>query len=208
MRRYRYCIAILLLFAAAASYGDDWSDWTPWKPAPGHGGSWPGAPRPVLKVFDANGRVVGRLAVYTGYNDLAYSYDGVYLTVDGSVTFARIERTYDAAQFNLPSRNQFAWSVTPDVDYESANCSGAPVIGYRRSGPRPSVAVREGTDTILYVGGGGNTHPTAHGSHLQFIDNANQCTPGSAGQMDDGNVQAQSSIVLTRRYPEPLTVGF
>lgn len=73
----RVAIVILTIFSLLVNaLGADAGDDHDWRPHDVHH---------VLKVFDARGGVVGRLASYHGS-------DGVYLSINGAIVFAAITR--------------------------------------------------------------------------------------------------------------------
>jgi hypothetical protein len=144
---------------------------------------------PVLRLYDANGQVIGPLASYGGS-------DGVFLTVNGVVVFARISRIDPSLPYSV---TLFAWSNSSRVDYESANCSGTPAIEWQSGGPRPSVSMRQGTETVLYVGSDTNTQQLPVASAI--VDGRCISFPFTLPL-----VRAESSFSLTQHYPVPLTV--
>ncbi|WP_250520355.1 MULTISPECIES: hypothetical protein [unclassified Caballeronia] len=154
----------------------------------------------VLKVFDAQGKLIGRLASYGGY-------DGVFLSIDGALVFARVTRLN--SNFHSYDSAKFQWSDSFLLRYPTPTCSGSPVIPVD-TGPRPSVAVRKGADVTLLIAGdtdsvgfqivavleGTNCHPPSGGGHYQPPPSP---VPGFA---------AETSYPLTAHYPEPLTIRY
>lgn len=161
-------IAVLLLLVALPSLADE---------------------PPVLKLYDANGHLVGPLASYGGS-------DGVFLSVNGAITFARISRIDSTLPYSV---TLFAWSAGSRVDYESANCSGTPAIEWQSGGPRPSISIRQGTETVLYIGSDTNTQQLPLASAI--VDGRCISFPFTLPL-----VRAESSYSLTQHYPDPLTV--
>ncbi|MFM0040297.1 hypothetical protein PQQ73_37615 [Paraburkholderia strydomiana] len=182
--RYFIVLALLMLNAAAAG-ADNLQD--------RRRGS-EGEERHIPKVFDAQGKFVGRLEGSSGG-------DGVYLEVNGAVVFAAIARQTNGAQ---ASATQWQWASAGFISYPSSDCSGPPLIFYY-SGVQPSMAVRQGADVVLYVASGGSS-TTVHASSVRQNPNIDQCT---ANAYDiPGFVVEPSGYSLTQHYPEPLTIRF
>ncbi|SAK82756.1 hypothetical protein AWB78_04045 [Caballeronia calidae] len=85
----------------------------------------------ALKLFDAHGKLIGRLASYGGY-------DGVFLSIDGVLVFAQITRLN--SNFHAYDSAKFQWLDSFLLPYSNPTCSGSPVI-LTDTGPRPSVAM-------------------------------------------------------------------
>lgn len=138
-------------------------------------------------VLDANGKVVGPLTTYG-------NFDGVIVNVDHVATFIPIIRS------STGSLSEFLWWVNGLVSYASPGCSGRPLIASPFNGPRPSVAVREGTDVVLYIGADTNSASFPVGSALE----------GTLCVAKSGTVAAftpESDYALSRHFPEPLKIG-
>jgi hypothetical protein len=150
--------------------------------------------RQQLKVFDARGAVVGLLAANGGD-------DGVYLSINGTVTFAPVSHWTNGGTFMpyLPSR--FQWSESGVVFFESTDCTGNPAIGSLISGLRPSVVVRSNAEAVLYVAGDTNASPVQVRSIL-----LNSLCGRAAGARP--LLRAEATFSLTQHYPEPLTIGY
>jgi hypothetical protein len=155
--------------------------------------SQPGTRIPSLKLYDAHHRIIGLLASYNGL-------DGVYLTINGAITFVRITRQPNASGVGVSATN-YVWSPYYDVTFESADCSGQLVINYDASWPRSSAAVLEGGDVVVYVGSDTNTTPITSSSYL----NGTTCIVRPATMP---SVRPESSLAVSQRYPEPLTIGY
>ncbi|MDR5822176.1 hypothetical protein [Caballeronia sp. LZ043] len=156
-----------------------------------------GAQKPALKVYDAHHKAIGLLASYNGA-------DGVYIAINGATTFVRIGRPLDAAGSGTATgapANAFAWSTLNTAYFESADCSGQPVINYDSNWPRSSVAVRQGADVVVYVGSDTNTTPIPAASIL----NGTSCVVQKSTMQ---SVRPESSFDVSQRYPEPLTIDY
>jgi hypothetical protein len=182
-------VATTLMLAAAAAHAADSS--VPVTAAQGTQGT-SGIQKPALKVYDAHHKVIGQLVSYNGA-------DGVYLTINGATTFTRIGRLTDASGTGHPA-NAFAW-VPSATNFESADCSGQPVVNYDSNWPRSSVSLRQGADVVVYVGSDTNTTPIATTSVLEY----GSCT---VLKMNAQSVRPESTYDVTQRYPEPLTIDY
>jgi hypothetical protein len=150
--------------------------------------------RQQMRVFDARGVVIGLLVANGGQ-------DGVYLTINGTVTFAPITHWTNGGSYMpyLPSR--FQWAASSVVFFETGDCTGSPVIGSVVFGIRPSAVVRHDTDAMIYVVGDTNATPITVSSFL----NDGLCGK-STGPLP--LLRAEATLSLTQRYPEPLTIGY
>lgn len=154
----------------------------------------------VFKLFDAQGRLIGRVASYGGY-------DGVFLTINGALVFAQITRLnngaseYDSAKFQ--------WLTYGPFNYSTTDCSGSPLIT-PGSGPRPSIAIRTGADVTLLIAGDTDSSP----ARIVAVFDGKQCTPPPyIGHMPPSTdpvaaFTAETSYPLTAHYPEPLTISY
>jgi hypothetical protein len=154
----------------------------------------------VLKVFDAQGRLVGRLASYGGH-------DGVYLDIDGALVFAAL--TWVFSPPNATSSSTYQWSTYGPFNYPTANCSGSPIIT-PGSGPRPSIAMRSGSDVTLLIAGDTVSSPM---KVVAVFDGTNCAPPPVIGHMPPSTApvagfSAQTSYPLSAHRPEPLTIGY
>jgi hypothetical protein len=201
-----YLLAIFMMFFTIGSlHAEDRQGTVPLQQV--NGSARKSDAQPILKVYDANGRLVGALGTFGGFGEPGTSYDAVSISVDGAMTFAAIERISDITGAHQ-SPTQFRWSLTQSVVFEGPSCTGTPVIDYRTSGPRPSVAVLEGNDIVLYVASSANTGATIFGSQRFIYADSVQCNPGDGSIGRGQGALPESSVVLTQRYPEPLTIGF
>lgn len=149
--------------------------------------------RHVPTVFDAQGGEVGPLEFDAGQ-------DGVYIEINGAITFVPIGRV---GTNERASATQFQWGSVGIVAYPSSDCSGSPVLLYT-SGPRPSIAVRQGADVTVYVASDADSGPVnVQSSHQN--PNFSQCTPfvNTIAAFTVG-----SSYVITQHHPEPLTIRY
>ncbi|SAK82453.1 hypothetical protein AWB78_04025 [Caballeronia calidae] len=148
----------------------------------------------IPKVFDAQGQFVGLLETSSGG-------DGVYLEINDAVVFAAIGRANNGSQV---AASQWQWASTGFIPYASSDCSGPPVIFYYASA-QPAIAVRRGTDVVLYVSIGENTS-TVHVSSVRQNPNISQCTASSSDI--SAFVVDPTGYSLTQHYPEPLTIRY
>jgi hypothetical protein len=154
----------------------------------------------VLKVFDANGKLVGRLA-----SD--HSGDGVYLDVDGAIVFAAV--TWLRIDVNDTDSSRFQWKTFGPFQYSTTDCSGSPIIS-PWSGPRPSIAMRNGAEVTLLIAGDTVSSP----AQVVAVSDGTTCKPPPViGHMPPSTAPvpaftAETSYPLTAHYPEPLTIGY
>ncbi|SAK75863.1 hypothetical protein AWB79_04520 [Caballeronia hypogeia] len=152
-----------------------------------------------LLVFDAQGKFVAPLDDFGG--------PGVYLTVNGVVAFAPLERVIvsgDGGPQTVYSATQFRWSGTNAADYTSSDCGGTPVITLI-TGVRPATSVRLGSDVTLYVAPATNSAPVQIGSVRSgpnFV-----CTASNPPTTEYG-WPTETTYSLTGAHPEPLTIRF
>lgn len=175
----------LLFFCSTLSFGDDTA----------RGGHRPDDRR-VPKLFDSQGKVVGPVESFR-------NEPGVYLSINGALTFVPVRRQSNA-DYSQYSASQFQWSDTGFIAYTGANCSGSPIIVYY-DGPRPSMAVRQGTDVVVYVAADAWSAPTVAAS-IRQNPNLSECTSYS-GTIPSAFVP-ESSYPITQFYPEPLTIRY
>lgn len=154
----------------------------------------------VLKLYDAQGKLVGRLASYGGY-------DGVFLTIDNAIVFARI--TWLNTNFSDYYSSKFQWLTYGPFNYSNTDCSGTPIIS-PGSGPRPSIAMRTGADVTLYIAGDTNSSPA---QIVATFDGTTCAPPPVIGHVPPSTAPvpaftAESNYSLTAHYPEPLTIGY
>jgi hypothetical protein len=154
----------------------------------------------ALKVFDAKGKLVGRLAEFGGA-------DGVYLNIDGALVFASLTWLQISTE-NVDSA-RYQWSTFGPYNYTTTDCSGAPIIS-PGSGPRPSIAVRSGSDVTLLIAGDTLSSPVRI---VAIFDGTNCTPPPYVNHMPPSMAPVPSFAVETRyplsaRHPEPLTIGY
>ena len=189
----RRLFVVAMLLAAASAYAGDQQDQPNGRPGEGRGGP-PG-------VYDAQGKFVGQLETNSGG-------DGVFLTINGALTFVAIERVPVGTQL---SATQFEWASARYIYYPSTDCSGLPVLenvppqAYMY-GPRPSEALRLGTDVVLYVASGANSI-TVQAWSAREPPNLT-CIPYSAAQVQQQVFVPDTTYPLTQTYPEPLSVRY
>ncbi|SAK82620.1 hypothetical protein AWB75_05276 [Caballeronia catudaia] len=154
----------------------------------------------VLKVFDANGELVGRLASYHGA-------DGVYLAINGAIVFAAV--TWLRIDPNDADSSRFQWSTFGPFSYPTADCSGSPIIP-PGNGPRPSIAMRSGADVTLLIAG----DTVSSGVRIVAVSDGTHCTPPPfIGHVPPSTAPvpaftAETNYALTAHHPEPLTIGY
>ncbi|WP_321800392.1 hypothetical protein [Caballeronia sp. J97] len=154
----------------------------------------------ALKVFDAQGKFVGRLASYHGY-------DGVYLDIDGAIVFAAV--TWLRIDPNNADSSKFQWSTFGPFNYSTTDCSGSPIIP-PGSGPRPSIAMRKGADVTLLIAGDTVSTPARI---VAVFDGTNCAPPPTIGHVPPSTApvpafSAETNYPLTAHYPEPLKIGY
>ncbi|QSN64491.1 hypothetical protein JYK05_20715 (plasmid) [Caballeronia sp. M1242] len=176
----RYLVGLICLMCATASLGDD--------------ASHHGRRRPV-RVFDANGALVGDLTVFN-------TQDGVAFTVGDAVTVVPIRRVQDSS--HRFSATDFQWATAGGARYASADCSGDPIVDYT-SGPRSSIPVRRGTEAVVYIAVAGPMQLLT----VRSSSNADlgTCAAFASPQQTLGYPVA-AQIVVTRGHPEPLHIGY
>lgn len=151
--------------------------------------------RPV-RVFDANGQVIGDLTIFAAQN-------GVALTAGDATAVIPIVRVQDAA-FHF-SATDFKWLATLYISFASADCSGDPILD-GSAGPRLAIAVRRGNDVTVYFAAEGVTQSFTARSALD-PSAANGCRPYSAAFTVPG-FKVGASLVISREHPEPLRIGY
>jgi hypothetical protein len=197
----RYLLMVAMFVGAAWAYAGDREEQHNGRSGEGRGGP--------PKVYDAQGKYVGQLETNSGT-------DGVFLTLNGVVTFAGIARlsvTTPAGIILSVSATQFQWASKNSINYQSADCSGAPFMDWLVQlapyalGPRPSVAVRLGTDVVLYVAGEADSTTISARSYRQS-PNSSACQTLSVPIEHDLSFLSERSYPLTQMYPEPLTIRY
>ncbi|WP_244817875.1 hypothetical protein [Caballeronia sp. Lep1P3] len=153
----------------------------------------------VLRVFDANGKVVGAFR-YSGGGA------GVFVTVNGASVFLPVVRRQvsGTGDQTVYSASQFSWGLYFINQYFSADCSGAPLI-VSNAGPRPSSVLRTGSEVTVYVAPASNSQFLSVSSYL--LGSAGQCQR-YATPLTQAGWPVESSYVITQDHPEPLTVHY
>ena len=123
----------------------------------------------LLRVFDANGRVIGNLASFSGQN-------GVAFTAGDATTVVPITRIQDAS-FHF-SATDFQWLAVSSGQFTSTDCSGDPVI-LSAWGPRFAIPVRRGGEVTVYFASAGPAVPLTVRSSFPRDDEK----PGTIGAM-------------------------
>jgi hypothetical protein len=169
--------------------------------------------RPVAKLLDANGRVVGKL-VYFFYPGYITPYEriaqgGVILNIDGVLVYATVVRSNSAEE----SVRELKWYGNPGY-FSGPNCTGEVYVVLSDFGPfRPAAIVRKGPKATLYVAsskpketvtlrsGGGYASVGYVNPDVDCKDYGGQTTERRAWKIG-------RTFDLTQRYPEPLRIGF
>jgi hypothetical protein len=153
--------------------------------------------RPVAKLIDANGKLVGKLVYFDAYG--ALTEGGVVLSIQGALVYAGIHRI---TTLFVESASQLQWSgVHPQ--FSGPNCSGTVYIPSATGPLRPTAIVRNGATATLYVASGAPTQMVT----VRSEDASLGCSPyDSPSQSSAWTVE--STFDLTQHYPEPLRVGF
>ncbi|MCG7404002.1 MULTISPECIES: hypothetical protein [Caballeronia] len=151
--------------------------------------------RPV-RVFDANGHVIGDLTIFAAQN-------GVALTAGDATAVIPIARVQDAT-FHF-SATDFNWLATKVVDFASPDCSGDPILD-SLNGPRAALAVRRGNDVTVYFAAEGVTQSFQANSALD-PNAANGCRPFTASITLSG-FKVGATLTISRTHPEPLRIGY
>ena len=150
--------------------------------------------RPV-RVFDANGNLIGDLTAFSAQN-------GVAFTVDDATTVVPITRVQDASyRF---SATDFQWLAVSSGQYTSADCSGDPIIE-SAWGPRISIPVRQGSEVTVYFAAAGPIQSLTARSGRS--SNPPTCHPNASPSTVLG-FPAAAKLVITRDHPEPLRIGY
>jgi hypothetical protein len=152
----------------------------------------------VLKVFDANGKVVGPLTIES-------LGEGVILTVRGARTFVGVARPFDESGWHA---SKYAWSAG-GLAYPTKDCSGPPAIVNASPVLRPSTLDRVGARVTLYLAPDGPTtkivvhSDSSHGFCYTYPG-------GHAGpQPFTAEVWGVEAVyTLTDDYPEPLAIHY
>ncbi|SAK57150.1 hypothetical protein AWB77_01797 [Caballeronia fortuita] len=154
----------------------------------------------ALEVFDAQGKLVGRLASYHGY-------DGVYLSINGATVFAAV--TWLRIDPNHIDSSKFQWWTFGPFNYSTTDCSDSPIIS-PGSGPRPSIATRTGTEVTLLIAGDTVSAP----AKIVAVSDGTHCTPPPViGHVPPSTApvpafRSETTYPLSAHYPEPLTIHY
>jgi len=171
--------ALLVLYAVASLAGDSSHD---------------ERHRPV-RVFDANGRVIGDLTQFSANN-------GVALTVGDATTIVPLTRVQDASYHF--SATDFEWLAISEGEYTSTDCSGDPIIE-SAWGPRIAIPFRQGSEVTVYFAAAGPGQSLVARSRLG--SNPSTCTQYTTPITEVG-YPAAAKLVITRDHPEPLRIGY
>jgi hypothetical protein len=153
--------------------------------------------RPVAKLFDANGKFVGKVV----YSMSSASAGGVILDIHGALVYAGISRI--TGPTGSESATQLQWTGLPAA-YSGPNCSGTVYIPYAAGPLRPASIIRSGATAMLHV---------ASGAPSQYVTVRSEEVYGGGPCTD--SYQPYQSLVwtvestfdLTQNYPEPLRIG-
>jgi hypothetical protein len=176
-------ISALLLSSVTAAYADVAQDT-----------SGTGNASRVLKVFDAQGKLVGPL-------DTFQLTEGVYLRfAGGAAVFMPLRhKKVSATQYAM---SQFEWSDVSGTGFTSTDCSGPPLIGIGQS-PRPVALVRSGGEVTAYIAGPQYASKMTSHSSISY--------DGSCETYDSSRPSywtPQITFSLSQRYPEPLSIHY
>lgn len=150
-------------------------------------------------VYDAQGKRVGPLEVYSGVN-------GVYLAIDGEPVFVAVNhKRVGPLQY---SASQYEWVGYTFVPYPSHDCTGSVAVADAGS-PAPAMPLREGADVTVYIAGkqmSGNVQVWS----FRQTDPSTGATTCLTSLSDQGaNYWAiERTYPLTQHYPEPLRVAY
>jgi hypothetical protein len=151
----------------------------------------------VLKVFDANGRVVGPLAI-DGVGK------GVILTLGGARTFVSVYRPIDES--GRQHASQYAWSAG-SLAFPTPDCSGPPAIVNAWPVLRPSRLIRVGAKVTLYLAPDGpSTTMVVHST-----SSLGPCYTYQGGHSGEPPFTAEAwgvEATYPLDYPEPLTIHY
>jgi hypothetical protein len=152
----------------------------------------------VPMVYDAQGKAVGSLEVYSGNS-------GVYLNIEGRAVFVAIDhKRVGPLQY---SASQYEWLGAGFVPYMSRDCSGSVAVADAGS-PAPAMPVREGADVTVYIAGtetSGNVQVWSY----KTVNASTGVTTCTSSPFDAGNSswQIKSTYPLTQHFPEPLRIS-
>lgn len=154
--------------------------------------------RPVAKLFDANGKLVGKLVYFYG----AYVQGGVVLNVHAAPVYAGVRHVGDTQQ--TESATEMRWEGIRPI-FAGPNCTGAVYVRFASGPLRPTALARSGATATLYVASVGRKQIVTVGS-TGGVDPGECYTSDSPSQTLAWKVE--STFDLTQHYPEPLRVGY
>jgi len=176
----RSLIAVLCLLCTATSLADDFGRRTESRP---------------VRVFDANGHIIGDLTEYSANN-------GVAFTLGNSTTVVPITRVQDAS-FHF-SATDFKWLAVSFAQFASADCSGDPLIE-SAWGPRIGQLLRNGSVVTLYFAAPGLSQ--RYEANSGITSDSFTCNR-YASPIPVFGWKSAGKIEITRDHPEPLRIGF
>jgi hypothetical protein len=150
--------------------------------------------RPV-RVFDANGHVIGDL---TGFS----AQDGVAFTAGNATAIVPITRMQDAS-FHF-SATDFQWLAVSFGQFTSTDCSGDPII-QAEWGPRAASLLRQGNNVTVYFAVAGPEQ--VFEARSQLNTDPTECT-SFTGPIAVSGYATAARLVITHDHPEPLRIGF
>jgi hypothetical protein len=150
----------------------------------------------LLRVFDANGRVIGNLASFSGQN-------GVAFTAGDATTVVPITRIQDAS-FHF-SATDFQWLAVSSGQFTSTDCSGDPVI-LSAWGPRFAIPVRRDGEVTVYFASAGPAVPLTVRS--SFGGTGAPVCNQYPSPLTIAGYPAAAKLVITRDHPEPLRIRY
>lgn len=149
----------------------------------------------ILKVVDAQGKVVGRLATLA-------ETEGVWLKIGHAVAFLPIAHRRIAV--NTWSASEFEWSASTYTAFPTGDCSGPPLVLYTRAG-RPVTLLRQGAEVTAFIAGDVRSGAANIGSMQSSYSTTTCAKTGGSGY--DYWIP-QGTFSLTQHYPEPLSVRY
>jgi hypothetical protein len=191
MHRTLVVLLVLCASVATATAGERDDD-------RGHGDGGDDALRQPM-VYDAQGKAIGPLEVYSGVN-------GVYLAIDGEPVFVEVDhKRVGPLQY---SDSQYEWVGYTFVPYPSHDCTGSVAVADAGS-PTPAMPVREGADVTIYIAGKEESGDVQVWSFKQ-TDPSTGVTTCMVNPIDEGTNYwpINHTYPLTQHYPEPLRVAY
>jgi hypothetical protein len=152
----------------------------------------------VPGIIDANGQTVGALTTFG-------PFDGVLITFGKAHAVIAIERKRDPDDTHLTySASQYQWSTNQSIFYESANCSGDPVIN-TDIGPWPAVAFRNGSDVTVFFA---RNVPKRAITIASYRDSPTQQCTTYEKTFELQAYPPGLKINITQGHPEPLAIDY